>query len=520
MSNDDVDVAVVGRTMMTMNDIAAASTRPPRLGPSHYHHGGDGASRDASGGIDYCDCHATCLHGNRNVASSPRRRTPPHHRAVMSTSTTMDPSSFGHGRIIDRRYRVDRYHDESGCRHGRGRRSYTRSTIPHIEVGRGIGQHGGGGDTNDIDGRDEDDGTNSSADDVKLTKYAVDGENDASPSKHGEGIAPSPVRLRDEISNDDDDNAMISRLPSCLRPYARLARIDKPIGTLLLLHPCLWSVSLATSPSAMAACGHAPPYSALSTLSLFALFGTGSFVMRSAGCTINDMWDSKYDRDVERTKTRPLACGELTHLEALSFLGLQLSTGLCVLLSLPHVEECFYWGVASLPLVVTYPLMKRYTNYPQLVLGMTFNWGTIMGWVSVHGFVNWEVVGPLYVSGVAWTMIYDTLYAHQDKMDDAKLGLKSTALTFGEDYTRPILTSCALIAYGGWTLAGYNCGFDDPIGAPYYYAGIAGAAAHLLWQIHTADLNNADNLAYRFRSNNVVGWIVLCSCVAGNVMSG
>jgi 4-hydroxybenzoate polyprenyltransferase len=149
--------------------------------------------------------------------------------------------------------------------------------------------------------------------------------------------------------------------------------------------------------------------------------------MRGAGCTINDMWDAKYDKEVERTRSRPLASGELTYPQAWKFLAVQLSAGLGVLFLLPHKYECFAWGVASLPLVATYPLMKRYTNYPQLVLGLTFNWGAIMGWVAVNGDVDWSVVGPLYASGVAWTLVYDTLYAHQDKRDDAKLGLKSTA---------------------------------------------------------------------------------------------
>jgi 4-hydroxybenzoate polyprenyltransferase len=211
-----------------------------------------------------------------------------------------------------------------------------------------------------------------------------------------------------------------------------------------------------------------------------------------------------------------------------------------VLVSLPHVEECVLWGVASLPLVVAYPLMKRYTNFPQLVLGATFNWGAIMGWVAVRGGgmnIDWNVVGPLYVAGIAWTVVYDTLYAHQDKTDDAKLGLKSTALTFGDTWTKPILTGCTAIAWGGWMMAGYNCGFGTEVDAVAltafleqdrvfnatttaalaasqyaYYAGVSSAAMHMLWQIYTADLNNANNLAHRFKSNNLVGWIVFGSC--------
>ena len=328
------------------------------------------------------------------------------------------------------------------------------------------------------------------------------------------------------IENDDEKSSEpsihdISYIPTSLQPYAHLARLDKPIGTMLLLHPCLWSTTLAYTPisiyeiTATAAATTSLP-NFISTCTLFAI---GSFIMRGAGCTINDMWDSKYDKNVERTKRRPLASGILSYKQAYKFLAIQLSAGLCVLLSLqPHVQECFVWGVSSLPLVIIYPLMKRYTNYPQLVLGLTFNWGCIMGWVAVHGYdINWHVVGPLYGSGVAWTLVYDTLYAHQDKVDDVKLGLKSTALTFGERGTKPILTALTGVAWGGWMMAGYNCGFGEVLDVPYYYMGVSTAGMHLLWQIYTADLNDSKNLAERFRSNNMVGWIVLGSCVVGNV---
>lgn len=238
------------------------------------------------------------------------------------------------------------------------------------------------------------------------------------------------------------------------------------------------------------------------------------------------MWDSQYDKQVERTTSRPLASGELNYTQAWMFLGGQMLAGLGVLLSIPvqpeYLHDCFVWGVASLPLVGMYPLMKRYTNYPQLVLGMTFNWGAIMGWVAVHGGgihdMNWSVIGPLYGSGICWTLIYDTLYAHQDKVDDAKLGLKSTALTFGEAGTKPILTALTGVTWGCWMLAGYNTGFGSVLDAPFYYGGVSAAAAHLLWQVYTADLNNVENLAHRFRSNNTVGWMVFASCLGGNLM--
>jgi len=313
----------------------------------------------------------------------------------------------------------------------------------------------------------------------------------------------------------------ISYLPPSLLPYAHLARLDKPIGTMLLLHPCLWSTALAyTSLLSTATAAAAATASPMAFTILCTKFALGSFIMRGAGCTINDMWDAKYDKQVTRTKSRPLASGALSYNQAWMFLGALLTAGLAVLLSLePHLQDCFVWGAASLPLVGMYPLMKRYTNYPQLVLGLTFNWGAIMGWVAVHGNnVDWSVVGPLYASGVCWTLIYDTLYAHQDKTDDAKLGLKSTALTFGEKGTKPILTALTGVTWGCWMLAGYNVGFGDVLDVPLYYGGVSVAAAHLLWQVYTADLDNAENLAYRFRSNNTVGWMVFASCIGGNLM--
>lgn len=141
----------------------------------------------------------------------------------------------------------------------------------------------------------------------------------------------------------------------------------------------------------------------------FFLVKLGAFVMRGAGCTINDMWDADFDKEVERTQTRPLASGALTKKQATAFLAAQLSAGLGVLVSLPHTWYCFKLGAASLPLVVCYPLMKRYTNWPQLVLGMTFNWGALMGWAATHGALNLNAVLPLYLSGVSWTLVYDTL---------------------------------------------------------------------------------------------------------------
>jgi len=273
---------------------------------------------------------------------------------------------------------------------------------------------------------------------------------------------------------------------------------------------------------------------------LLGLFTVGAFVMRGAGCTINDLWDRDLDGRVARTKTRPLAAGLLTPPRAIAWLAVQLSAGLGVLLSLqPHTEYFFCWGAASLPIVVTYPLMKRCFDYPQLVLGLCFNWGAFMGWAAVHGSMDYGIVLPLYASGVAWTIGYDTMYAHQDKEDDAKLGLRSTAITFGrlgsdgigdsnkndnDDSSRHkrVLHGLAVTTYACWLLAGYNDLVATSVDVPaapacVYVAGITGAYAHLVWQIRTADLSDPHNLAERFRSNAKVGGMVFASILAGKM---
>ena len=293
-------------------------------------------------------------------------------------------------------------------------------------------------------------------------------------------------------------------LPPSWQPFARLARMDKPIGTWLLLWPCYWSTALAT------------PAGALPDVSLLALFGVGAFTMRGAGCTMNDMWDRKYDAAVQRTQTRPLAAGDITLEQAWAFLALQLTAGLGVLVSLPHTWYCFQWGAASLPLVIVYPITKRFFPYPQLFLGLTFNWGAWMGWAATHGSMNFAVVAPLYLSGVTWTLVYDTIYAHQDKDDDARLKLQSTALSFGSDpvVQKGILHGLGAVTALQWIMVGLEADL-----ASIYYAGVATSYGHLVWQIHTADLNDPHNLAARFRSNSVLGGILFGSLVAGKYLS-
>jgi len=206
------------------------------------------------------------------------------------------------------------------------------------------------------------------------------------------------------------------RLPAAWRPYCRLMRLDRPIGTWLLLFPCWWSAALAAE--------------GWPDLWLFALFAIGAVVMRGAGCTVNDWADRDFDGKVARTAARPIPSGAVSPRQALIFLVAQLLVGLLVLLQLNWFAIGV--GAASLLLVFPYPFMKRITYWPQAWLGLTFNWGALVGWAAVRGDLTLAPV-LLYIAGVFWTLGYDTIYAHQDKEDDILVGVKSTALALGEN---------------------------------------------------------------------------------------
>jgi 4-hydroxybenzoate polyprenyltransferase len=286
-------------------------------------------------------------------------------------------------------------------------------------------------------------------------------------------------------------------LPSSLTPYASLGRWDRPIGTWLLLWPCMWSTALA-APNGMAP-----------DVPLLALFGVGAFAMRGAGCTINDLWDRDIDRQVERTASRPLASGAISVPEALGFLGVQLSAGLGVLLALPPYAVGL--GFCSVPLFTLYPLAKRFTNWPQLVLGLTFNWGALMGWAAVHGSCEWGAVLPLYAGGIWWTLLYDTVYAHQDKTDDARVGVRSTALALGDD-RRPLALFGACCV-GSLVVAGSASGLHGA-----YYMGVGAAAAHLSWQVSTVNLSSPADCLRKFQSNSACGGLIFLAIVAGKLL--
>jgi len=330
------------------------------------------------------------------------------------------------------------------------------------------------------------------------------------PMGTGVGIGRYTPSSR-SISDSTTTSSWIDRstlIPKTWKPYLHLARADKQVGTLLLFWPCCWGMALHHLPST------------LPDMVLISKFAFGALIMRGAGCTINDMWDKDFDKHVERTKNRPLASGQVTMPQATAFLAAQLSCGLGVLLSFE--TETILLGMASMPLVVAYPLMKRVTNWPQLFLGLTFNWGALVGYSAAAGggMGALHPVLPMYAAGVCWTLVYDTLYGYQDRDDDKKLGLKSTSLHLGDEPQ----VALSLIATG--MLAGL--GFSGSVAhlSPAFYVGISAVYSHLLWQIWTADVSlcvagkeqGRKNLWTRFDSNKHVGAAVFASILAGHVI--
>ena len=287
-------------------------------------------------------------------------------------------------------------------------------------------------------------------------------------------------------------------MPNATRPYLRLARADRPIGTWLLLWPCWWSIALASSN------GTLPDFW------LLGLFAIGAFVMRGAGCTLNDIVDRNYDGMVERTALRPIPAGEVSLLQAFIFMGFLCLIGLAVLLELNPFTITL--GVSSLSLVVIYPFMKRITYWPQLVLGLTFNWGALMGWAAVTGNLGPAPLA-LYVAGIFWTLGYDTIYAHQDKDDDILIGVKSTALKLG-DKTKSWLvffytTALLLFAY-----AGVSAG-----GGMIFVGATALMAIQLFWQVKTVNIEDSENCLAVFKSNTNAGWILFLGIIADKMFN-
>ncbi len=262
-----------------------------------------------------------------------------------------------------------------------------------------------------------------------------------------------------------------------------------------MLFPGWWGIALA-----------APRWPDLRLMALFAL---GAVVMRGAGCTLNDVADRHYDGQVARTRLRPLPSGAVTARQAVGFLLLQLGIGAAVLFSLNRISVLL--GIAVLGLIGSYPFMKRITYWPQVFLGLNFNWGALVGWTAAAGTLGRPAL-LLYLGGIFWTIGYDTIYAHQDKEDDALIGVKSSALALGQ-HTRPWLFVFYAAAVLLWGLAGWVVGLGG-----WFWAGLAAATVQLLWQAAGVNIDQPADCLAKFRSNRSVGWLMLAGIVAGHLI--
>ncbi len=299
--------------------------------------------------------------------------------------------------------------------------------------------------------------------------------------------------MADAAWTDIDLRGWVARLPLGWRPYAVLARLDRPIGAWLLFLPGLWSIALARPPTWEGAW-------------LVLLFALGSVVMRGAGCVVNDMWDRDLDRLIPRTALRPLASGALRMRQATGFLAALLGMGLLILLQLNGLAQAL--GVASLALVALYPLAKRVTWWPQAVLGLTFGWGAPMGYAAAAGRIEPAALA-LYAAAFAWILGYDTVYAHQDREDDALIGVRSTARLFAR-HTKTFLAACYAAMVGMLALAGWLAGLSA-----LFYAALSVPAALLAWQVWTIDVNDPAGCLRRFHRNREVGLTVGAAILLG-----
>jgi len=298
---------------------------------------------------------------------------------------------------------------------------------------------------------------------------------------------------------DATGNWVDTRAPRWSRPYLRLARLDRPIGSWLLLLPCWWSAALA------AYVAHD-----ISRLPLdLALFFLGAFAMRGAGCTWNDITDRDLDAKVERTRSRPIPAGQVSVSQAMVFLIAQALIGLAVLLQFNRFAVAT--GVASLVIVAIYPFMKRITWWPQIVLGLAFSWGALMGFAAMFARID-AMALVLYAGSISWVIGYDTIYAHQDAEDDALIGIKATARLFGERTHRALVVFYSLaVLLIGVALALAGSGFAA-------WIGLAAFAAHLAWQISRLRIGDAALCLRVFKSNRDAGLLLFAGLLVDALM--
>jgi 4-hydroxybenzoate polyprenyltransferase len=299
------------------------------------------------------------------------------------------------------------------------------------------------------------------------------------------------------------DNWVDRYAPAAARPYLRLSRADRPIGTWLLLIPCLWGIALAAMADGFRQWD----------LWLAVSCAVGAFVMRGAGCTWNDITDRKIDAQVARTRSRPIPSGQVSVRGALVWMGVQAVIGAAILLS--YNRAAILLGVLSLLPVVVYPFAKRFTWWPQVFLGIAFNWGALLAYAAHAGEVRLPAL-LLYAAGIVWTLYYDTIYAHQDKEDDALIGVKSTARLFAENSRQwlfAFLVLSVLLMAGAVMAAVLPTGRILPL-----LLGLAGAWAmgwHMVWQMRGLNLDDPAACMRAFRSNRDAGLIAALFLAAG-----
>lgn len=305
----------------------------------------------------------------------------------------------------------------------------------------------------------------------------------------------TPMPEQGQVADAVDGNWVDHRAPAWTRPYLRLSRADRPVGNWLLYIPCLWGVTLAG-------------LSAPGTVDLFTLWivlgcGLGAFLMRGAGCTWNDITDREFDAQVARTRSRPIPSGQVSVRGALIWMGLQGLIAFAILLTFPPIA--IWLGVASLLPVAIYPFAKRFTWWPQVFLGLAFNWGAMLAWTAQTGHFDARSL-IIYAAGIAWTVFYDTIYAHQDKEDDALIGVKSTARLFGTR-TAPWLWAFGAGAVVLLTLAALAAlpEGSGPLRIAVACAGPIAFALHMSWQLARLRIDDPDLCLALFRSNRDAG---------------
>ena len=309
--------------------------------------------------------------------------------------------------------------------------------------------------------------------------------------------APDAKMVAGQVADAPKANWVDIYAPAAARPYLRLSRADRPIGTWLLLIPCLWAIALAGGVGGFRAWD----------LWLALSCGAGAFLMRGAGCTWNDITDRDIDAQVARTRSRPLPSGQVTVKAALVWMAVQALLAAGILFSYNGLAVGL--GVASLALVAIYPFAKRFTWWPQVFLGLAFNWGALLAWAAHAGEVPPAAVA-LYAAGIAWTLYYDTIYAHQDREDDALIGVKSTARLFGENSRAWLWGFFALVlVLFALAVVLAHAGAGRPLAFVVALAGVWAMGLHLGWQMRVVDLDDPASCLRVFRANRDAGLIPL-----------